>query len=66
MKDIKNLKPGDVLPLEETLTTPIKVKIGNDTHLLAQAGISNNKIAAQIIFINQAENASIKRINNLS
>ena len=52
MNELKHLQKGDIIPLDELLSSPISLKIENKTHLFAQPGIVNNKLCAQIIFIN--------------
>lgn len=48
LKDLMELTPGDVIPLDQRADTPLVVKLGNRPKFLARAGTVKGKIAVQI------------------
>lgn len=48
LKDLVDLTPGDVIPLNQPTDRPLLVKLGNRPKFLAQAGTVKGKVAVQI------------------
>jgi flagellar motor switch protein FliM len=51
MKELKTLQPGDIIPLDTSLQSPIDIIIGGKTKLLGQLGTHQNHLAVQLIFL---------------
>lgn len=49
VKDILNLRPGDVIKLDQERDKPSYLKVGNNPKFKANIGLSNKKMAMQIV-----------------
>lgn len=48
LKELMDLTPGDVIPLDQPAEAPLVVRLGNRPKFLAQAGTVRGKVAVQI------------------
>ena len=56
MKSLSGLTEGDVIPLNQSINTLIKLDIGNKIELYGQPCIYNNKVGAQVIVTEDYKN----------
>ena len=61
MTAMKSLEVGDIIPLNETVDSLVKLKIGNNVQLTAQPCVHNDKLGCQIV-VNELKNLPIKLI----
>ncbi|AZR73868.1 flagellar motor switch protein FliM [Anoxybacter fermentans] len=58
VRDLINLRPGDVIPLVEKTKDPVIVRVGNKPKFIAKPGTRNNRMAVKILDIINGEEES--------
>lgn len=53
MKELKHLQPGDIIPLDTSLQSPLDLIVGGRAKFSAQAGVLNHRLCMQLIFFDE-------------